>query len=256
MLFDTHMHTTFSTDSQMTLKEAIQKANEINLGISITEHMDLAYPEPLAFLFDVKQYFNAYGQFRNDKVLLGIEIGMRPDCFEENRKISQQYPFDIVIGSVHVIDDIDLYSPDFYQSRTKREVYRKYFEFMLQCLKSYDFIDTLGHIDYICRYARFDDTQIYYKEFYDYIDPILSLVATRGQAMEINTRRLDNVQNLQQLIPIYKRFRELGGRWITIGSDAHKAQDIGKYMKDAMQIAELCQLTPVYFKNRKPVLLS
>lgn len=253
MLFDTHMHTVFSTDSKMELLEAIKRAQELNIGIIITEHMDLSYPEPLAFIFDVNKYFEQYEPFRNDKVLLGIEIGMRQDCLEQNNEIVTNHPLDCVIGSIHVIDNIDLYCSSFYRSRTKKEVYSQYFAYMLECVKKYEFIDTLGHIDYICRYAQYEDTQIDYEEFKDYIDPILTTIITNGKAIEINTRRLNNKANIQKLIPIYKRFKELGGKWVTIGSDAHKVQDIGMYMSDALELARMCKLIPVYFKKRQPV---
>jgi histidinol-phosphatase (PHP family) len=39
---------------------------------------------------------------------------------------------------------------------------------------------------------------------------------------------------------------------VTIGSDAHVPQDIGKYFGVAFAMAEACKLKPVYFKERKP----
>ena len=123
MLFDTHMHTTFSTDSRMTIEEAQARAKELHLGIIVTEHMDLAYPEPEAFTFDVDDYFAAYGPRRSDSLLLGIEIGMREDCVDANRKIIADADFDFVIGSIHVVENIDIYQESFYLTREKEEVY-------------------------------------------------------------------------------------------------------------------------------------
>ena len=154
MLFDSHMHTTFSTDSKMTMEEAVAKGRELNIGITITEHMDIGYPEPMAFIFDVEQYFSEYRKYCSENVLLGIEIGMRADCLEESCHLVESYPFDYVIGSVHVIDNIDLYLSDFYQNRSKQDVYHQYFRTMKQCITCYDGIHSLGHIDYI---ATFDD---------------------------------------------------------------------------------------------------
>lgn len=252
MLFDTHMHTKFSTDSTMMLEDAVAKARELNLGITITEHMDLAYPEPQAFLLDVAGYFREYAGYRNDKLLLGIEIGMRTDCREDNRRIVAAHPFDYVIGSIHVIDNIDIYCENFYHSRSKEEVYGRYFDTMADCLATYEFIDSLGHIDYIARYARYADPEIYYYQFKDSIDRILGILADQGKALEINTRRLDNRERIDNILPIYRRFYELGGRLATIGSDAHKPQDIGKGMNLALQLAEECGLKVVRFKDRNP----
>lgn len=252
MLFDSHMHTRFSTDSKMKIDEAVARAGELGIGIIITEHMDIAYPEPAAFIFDVETYFKEYRKYRNDKVLLGIEIGMRSDCLEENCRLVEEYPFDYVIGSVHVIENIDLYTAEFYQGRTKEEVYQQYFKAMKECVACYDGIHSLGHIDYIARYARFTDPEIYYDEFRECIDEVLAIVADKGKALEINTRRLGNRAAVENIMPIYRRFFELGGRMVTIGSDAHYAKDVGRDLKAGLEIAERSNLKVVNFKEGKP----
>lgn len=252
MLYDTHLHTTFSTDSRMTLAAAVDRGRELGLGLTVTEHMDLDFPKPQAFLFDIDDYFRDYGPHRSDSLLLGIEIGMRPDLVRQNAGLLAGRPFDLVIGSIHLVDGIDIYLEDFYLGRSKEEVFGHYFETMLACLDTYDFIDTLGHIDYITRYARFADPEIYYGEFTDYLDAILSRLALLGKAIEINTRRLASADTVAALLPIYHRFRQLGGRHVTIGSDAHKPADIGNHFSLAFDMAEACGLRPVFFKNRQP----
>ena len=252
MLFDSHMHTRFSTDSKMDIKEAIAKGRELGIGITITEHMDILYPEPQAFIFDAAQYFAEYNQYRSDNVLLGIEIGMRSDCLEENCSLIEAYPFDYVIGSVHVIDSIDIYAPDFYHGKSKQEVYRQYFATMLQCVTCYDGIHSLGHIDYIARYARFADTEVYYSEFKEHIDEILIMLANKGKALEINTKRLGSKEAVEIIMPIYKRFYEVGGRLVTVGSDAHRVEEIGRGLDTGLEIAERSKLKVVYFKEGKP----
>ncbi|WP_425058682.1 Histidinol-phosphatase [Sporomusa carbonis] len=252
MLFDTHIHTRYSSDSDMAAETAVRRAAELGLGIVITEHMDLAIPEPEAFIFDASRYFEDYSKFRSDKVLLGIEAGMRIDCLEDYRKIIGNHPFDYVIGSIHFVDNIDIYQESFYLSRTKREAYGKYFETMLTCLENYDFIDSLGHIDYISRYARYPDPAVHYHEFSDWLDKILKVLAEKDKAMEINTRGLTGPDAVKLLLPIYKRFYELGGRMVTIGSDAHCPEHIGRGLDLALAMAEALNLKVVYFKQRKP----
>lgn len=251
MLFDTHIHTCHSDDSDMAIETAISRAAELGLGLTITEHIDLAHPEPDVPL-DVEQYLKDYAKYRSDTLLLGIEVGMRAECLEDNRHIINHYLFDFVLGSMHFVDNIEIYQETFYRSRTKRDTYRRYFEAMLECLKCYDFIDSLGHIDYIARYARYDDPELYYHEFSDWIDEILKIAVHNGKAMEINTRRLTSPEAAARLVPIYKRFYELGGQMVTIGSDAHKPENIGSNLHLAQDMAEACKLKVVYFKQRKP----
>lgn len=252
MLFDTHMHTRFSTDSTMDIEEAIARGRELDMGIILTEHLDLAYPKPEAFIFDIEDYFRKYSRYRTDRVLLGIEIGMRSELVRENGTVLAEYPFDFVIGSIHVIENIDIYEEHFYLGRSKREVYGQYFSSMLDCLTCYDFIDSLGHIDYIARYARFADPELHYSEFRDYFDQVLALVAAKEKALEINTRRFDRPETAAALLPVYRRFFELGGRLVTIGSDAHTPRDIGKHFPLALEIADRSGLRPVWYDSRQP----
>jgi histidinol-phosphatase (PHP family) len=234
------------------LADAICRSEKLGLGIIVTEHMDLSYPEPESFIFDKEKYFQKYETRRSASVRLGIELGMRPDCLEANRKVVADSRFDYIIGSIHVVNNIDIYDGIFYRHKTKQEIYTTYFDFMLECVKKYDFIHSLGHIDYIARYARFTDPEIYYSEYTEKIDTILKTLAVRDQALEINTRRLKDKTAAQNMKTILKRFAALGGRLVTVGSDAHQTDSIGYLIKEAIHLAEECSLSPVYFKHGKP----
>lgn len=255
MFFDTHLHTEFSSDSRMTLSQARQAAEKNGLGIIVTEHMDLGYPVPDSFVFDVDDYFSGYGPIRGEKVLLGIEIGMTMAQCAEGNAIIAAHPFDFVIGSIHLVDGQDIYQPEFYQGRTKSETYSRYFANMAQCVANYQGIHSLGHVDYICRYARYEDSDIPYAEMSELIDPVLKAAAEREIALEINTRRLDE-RTTPLLLPIYRRFAEVGGKMATIGSDAHRADDVGKGLAEGLALAEAANLQAVYFKDGKPVCMK
>lgn len=250
-MFDSHLHTTFSTDSRMTLEEALSKAKDLQLGLIVTEHMDLKYPKPNDFIFDVDEYFKKYSCYRNEKLLLGIEMGLRPDCVEENKRLHEKYDFDYIIGSVHLVNGIDIYEKEYYEGRPKLEAYEEYFEYMLKCVKLYDFIDSLGHIDYIARYARYSNNEIYYKDYSDIIDEIMKELIKKDIVMELNTRRLLNKETVENLIGIYKRYGELGGKYVTMGSDSHSADTLGHEFAVGGEIAQICGLKIVHFKERK-----
>ncbi|NEZ45963.1 histidinol phosphate phosphatase [Clostridium niameyense] len=250
-MFDTHLHTKFSTDSKMSIDEALKASIENNMGIIITEHMDLAFKSEGKFCFDPKSYFEKYMSYRNENLLLGIELGMEKERVKEAEEIIKNNPFDYVIGSIHTISEMDLYFDKFYDGKTKEESYREYFNHMIYNLGKYDFIDSLAHIDYVARYNKYTDSEIYYEEFSYMIDEVLRILAKKEKSMEINTRRLKDKKALKNLVKIYKRFYELGGKTVTIGSDAHNPSDIGKNFKTAKEIAEFCKLKVVYYKDRK-----
>lgn len=254
-MFDTHLHTTFSCDSKMSSQEAIEHAKQKGLGIIITEHLDLDYPEnPEEFVFDFEEYFTALEPYRNENMLLGVELGLRIDCADKNRQVLKGWPFDEIVGSIHVVDGIDIYRPEFTKSRTKKQSYGRYFEIMLDCVNDFDEFDTLGHVDYICRYAAYEDPEIYLEDFYDEWTSVCQSLIAKEKALELNTRRLASPLSVNTLKPLYKRYHELGGRYITIASDAHRLTDIGANFLTAWQFAEQLDLQPVYFRERKMLL--
>ncbi|NFF96516.1 histidinol phosphate phosphatase [Clostridium sporogenes] len=251
-MFDTHLHTEFSTDSKMTIGEAIKASKDNNLGIIVTEHMDLGLKDENKFCFHVPSYFEQYNKYRSDKLLLGIELGMERELIEEGKEVINSGEFDYVIGSIHLIDKIDLYLDEFYKDKSKGEAFHIYFKNMSYNLAQYDFVDSLGHIDYISRYASYEDPEISYDIFKEDIDEVLKVIVEKEKSMEINTRRLNDKRATTNLVKIYKRFYELGGRTVTLGSDSHNFKDIGNRLSLGKEIADYCNLKIVYYKNRRP----
>lgn len=251
-MFDTHMHTNYSTDSKMTIEEVVDKSVRDNLGVIITEHMDLNYRDKNQFRFNVTDYFNNYEKYKSSKLLLGIEVGMSNKYYSEYERICREYPFDYVIGSLHELYDVDLYEADsIYNNIGKKELYIKYFTEIVSRLDKHNFIDSLGHIDYLSRCAQYDDREMHYEQYSEYIDEVLKTLVDKDISIEINTRRLGEKEALDNLIKIYKRYNELGGKYVTIGSDAHTSENIGKHFKIAAGMAEFCNLKMVYYKNRR-----
>lgn len=250
-MIDSHIHTEFSDDSEMKIQHALKQSRENGIGMTFTEHLDLKFPTGKDIIFDIDKYFNDYEKYRSERLMLGIEIGMQQICLEENREITCKYPFDYVIGSIHAAKGEDIYYPKYYEGKTKKEAFEQYFSSMVDCVKQYDFIDSLGHIDYISRYATYNDKEIHYHEFNEYINEVLKIIVANEKVMEINTRRLGSKEAYNNLINIYKAYSQIGGKYVTIGSDAHHAEDIGNYFTYAIRICEICNLKPVYFKKRK-----
>jgi histidinol-phosphatase (PHP family) len=251
-LFDSHVHTVISTDSKMEILDALNKSEETNTGIVLTEHMDLDFPLKGQFMFDVPEYFSAYSKYRSNSLLLGVELGMKKNVIKDNNALVTSYPFDYVVASIHLVENQDLYYEKYYKNKTKQIAYDTYLKTILENIKAHDFADSLGHIDYICRYARYDDKEIYYNEHSELIDEIFKSIIQNEIALEINTRRFENLQTVKNMLDIYKRYYELGGRIVTVGSDAHKIEAICSNFKYAREIAELCNLKIVYFRERKP----
>ena len=251
MIFDSHMHTRFSADSEMIAADALAKAASLNLGVVFTEHFDYGVEvDGKPFTFDPAAYMSEYKNLRGDKVRLGVEVGLRKSVRVANEDFIAQAAFDLVIGSIHLVDGYDIYYPDFYVGKDKATAYRKYFQQMAEEASVADY-DVLGHIDYICRAAPYDDPEIDYATFMVEIDEVLKIVTDRGKVLELNTRRFDKISAIEELVPVYKRYRALGGRFVTIGSDAHRVSAVGNYFERALRFAHELNLTPVTFCQRR-----
>ena len=251
MIFDSHMHKKFSADSQIAAEAALARAKELNLGVVFTEHFDYGLElNGKAFTFDPAAYMNEYKNLRGENCRLGVEVGMRKFARSANEKFIAAADFDLVIGSLHLVDDFDIYYPEFYADKDKATAYGKYFAQMADEAVACDF-DVLGHIDYICRAATYDNPELDYETFKPAIDAVLKIVVERDKVLELNTRRFGSARAIAELVPVYKKYRALGGRFVTLGSDAHKVDAIGNYFARALDFARELDLTPVTFRERK-----
>ena len=247
MIFDCHTHTKFSADSEMLAEDAINRAKNLNLGIIFTEHFDFDVPGD--FTFNPEKYFAEYKNLRGEKIRLGVEVGLRKSAREINKNFIDSADFDLVIGSIHLVDDFDIYYPEFFVGKDKNTAYKKYFATMIEETAVEDF-DVLGHIDYICRSAPYENPALDYENFKPEIDEVLKIIVEREKILELNTRRLDKKSVLEELLPIYRQYKNFGGKFITIGSDAHKVENVGKNFQAALDFAEELNLTPVTFSRR------
>lgn len=250
-MFDCHIHTRhFSTDADMTIHECLNTLKEKNLGGIITEHIDYGYPNPEEFIFNIDEYFTSFSKYRNDTLKLGIEVGMQSCVTAKNKKLIQSYNFDLVVAAIHMVSGFDIYYEDFYKDKTKEESYNLYFETMLQGIYELADFDVLAHLDYITRYSPYKDKYIYYDIFKKYLDEILDYLIKNDKVLEINTRLFDDQKAISVIEKIVSVYKNMGGKYITMGSDAHIANNIGMYFDTASELANCYDLKPVYFDKR------
>lgn len=270
---DQHTHCNFSTDSEATPEFMIQGAIEKGLThLCLTDHMDLDYPgttkeEPL-FEFSAPDYFAALSPLKEqvrDRLCLGIgiELGLRPGRDDLNRtmhRLLANHPFDFVLGSIHLLEDEDPYYESYWQGRTAKDILIKYFNAMLTCLKEYNNFDSLGHLDYLIRYIpSFCGEKDYtYKEYAEVLDEIFKFLIDKKKALEINTAGL--IKGLPYFHPkleVLKRYLELGGELITIGSDAHSPDKIATEFAKTEKLLRSCDVKGYYvYSNRIPEFVS
>lgn len=261
-MFDNHTHSNFSGDSDMDAESACMKAVEIGLsGLVFTDHVDYDYPDfDENFLIDLDQYFEFFKQLQKNwkgklDIQIGIEMGFQPHVVNEINQTLNKYPFDFIINSVHIIDHLDPYNGQYYKNRTQHESYERYLQEVLRSVNAYDNYDIIGHIGYVARYGNFSDKHLKYNDYADILDQILKAIIDKGKGIEINTSGLRT--DLHSTIPgidIIKKYFELGGEIITIGSDAHRTEHLGHSFKVATEyLKEIGFKYVTHFEHRKPV---
>jgi len=251
MLFDCHLHTTVSPDGRMSAEEAISAARRRGLGCIFTEHVDLGPRGEPFFCADFAIYPEEYLRFKSADVGVGVEMGLIPECVERCREIAAMPELDYVAGAIHVTNGIDIgYDPDSFFAAGEG-VYADHLARMLEMVQACEYIDALAHIDYISRYSPFSEPNVQYGEYADEYDEIFRAALERNTLLELSTRRINDKTALPNLLKLYKRYRELGGRYAVIGSDAHESAAVGHMFDEAAAMLGEIGLTPVYFSNRR-----
>ncbi len=244
MFKDCHVHTKISHDGKSSVSEYIAGASAKGVDeITFTEHYDI-YDGLLTKLhtLDLDVYETEYIRQKDDAALktnFGIEIGLRPDTPEKIRAAAGEKDFDFVIGSSHITNKTDIAMDDsFFDGITQHEAYMRYFSEVFENIKLYgDLFDVYGHIDYVVRYGLYDNKRIVYSEYAEILDKILGELAARGRGIEINTSGIRcGLGSPHPCVEIVKRFKELGGEIVTVGSDAHRLEDLGSYFDTAYGI--------------------
>ena len=132
---------------------------------------------------------------------------------------------------------------------------KQYFDEIIEMLKWGKF-DVLAHLTYPLRYFYSkSNLDIDLDKFKDQIDEILTLAAKKGKALEINTAALRQPLNkLSPEVDIIKRFKELGGKYVSVGSDAHYAEHLSADIDMAYSAALEAGFDSItFFQKRTPM---
>lgn len=263
ILWDCHMHSSFSADSDSPMENMIQKAIENDLsGICFTEHLDPDYPKTpdnIIFSLDIPAYQNTLSTLKEKyqqklDIRFGIELGLQPHLGEGFRNLLDQTPFDFVIGSSHVVHGYDPYYPEYFEGRRECDAYMEYFESILENLSFFSEMDVYGHIDYIVRYGPNKNREYSYGRYQDILEEILNRLISKGVGIELNTGGYHyGLKEPNPCTAVLRRYRQLGGEIITIGSDAHTPDQIAASFDKAAAILQDCGFSYyTVFHNRKP----
>ncbi len=240
-MLDTHTHTLFSFDGKMSAREMVLCAQERGAEYyCITDHFDFDYtfmPEYQSVRqIDVEGYLREILALKQEFPFLriGCELGFSKKAEPLYQKLPFEV-FDYVLNSCHTVGDYDAYNKKYFIGKSKREAYKQYLDNIRASVDADYPFNTISHIGYVRKNAPYEDTALYYEEFSEEIDGILTRIIERDKALEMNAKL-----PAEQFMPekdILQRYYQLGGRKLTFGSDSHSKETIGNKFDLAEKIA-------------------
>lgn len=249
---DSHLHSSFSGDSDTPMEEMVLQGISQKLDtLCFTEHNDFDYPDSPdlrgeVFLLNVDSYLYDLARLKEKyagkiRLLFGVELGLQPQVMRQNAIFAKSHEFDFIIGSTHISHGRDPYYPDFFEGRDDEEAYMEYFESVLENIKKFSNFDVCGHLDYVVRYGRAKDTGYSRQKYGDILDAILRELLDKGKGIELNTGGIKSgMQDFHPCADILRRYRELGGEIVTVGSDSHDAREIAAHFDRAAEVLKAC----------------
>ncbi|MFT9056336.1 MAG: histidinol-phosphatase HisJ family protein [Ethanoligenens sp.] len=260
MLTDLHIHTDNSPDAVHSTTEICISAIEKHIDkIAITDHCEIDRYDEDGYERSVRQSFfdvlKARGVFEGRlEILQGIELGNVMCDTQLAHDVIRTHPYDFVLGSLHHIKGVDDFAFLDYEKNDPKELLSAYYEEMEHMVEWGEF-DVLAHITYPLRYINGEQKKnIDIRGFEEQITRVLKKAIEKGIGLELNTSGLRQAYGL--CMPDFwglSLYRGLGGKTLTIGSDAHTMQDVGANIPEGLQLAKKAGFTyTCVFRARKP----
>lgn len=218
---------------------------------------------------DYQRYFPAIAEMRERwaspahdwwagtlRVKCGIELGMQRHTVESNARLveARADELDFVLLSCHQVDDLEFWNGQYQEGKTPEQVTQAYYEEILACQQAFDGYCVLAHLDAIKRDNKGDERPL--GAYRDVVAAILEHAVGDGKGVEVNTSSvrygLGDWQPCREILALY---HDLGGRIVTVGSDSHKPEHLGSYLRQAADLLRELGFEGVStFDHREPQL--
>jgi histidinol-phosphatase (PHP family) len=231
---DSHLHTVRSPDADAPLDAYAAMALERGIAeLAITDHVDFDPTMP-AYGFasfadrerDVREAAARWAD-RGLAIRFGVEVTYERRYEDEIRGWLRRHPHDYVIGSVHVSATSPYKAGNvasFVRGRSLTGIVAPYFDEVIGAARS-GLFDTIGHLDFVKRYLVPHVMPADLARAPELYEPVLASLIDSGTALEVNASGLRQLPRETYPSPaIVARYRALGGRHVTIGTDAHRTE--------------------------------
>lgn len=225
--------------------------------ICFTEHIDIDFPGGKDFVFDFVDYDTKFAQvksaFPKMNIRKGAEAGLEIKTKDKLLCALSGKSFDFIIGSVHLIGGLDPYGSELWEKYEKQRAFEDYLDECIECAKAFDIYDVFGHLGYVSKFCPHEDALMRYGDYREALDELLRILVQKGKGLEVNTSGIRNTGSAMPETPILKRFFELGGEIVTVGSDAHDDSAVGRAVPETLEILKSIGFNYVCaFDERRP----
>jgi histidinol-phosphatase (PHP family) len=245
-LIDYHVHESHSGDAKKTrVIDIVRAAKARNVNeIAFTTHLVTAGPaEGFGIKAnEIEAYFDEIYAAQEESETL-LRVGLEVDYFpsEERRleSLLSEYPFDFILGSVHVVNGREIASgkdsASFFEGRPLTEAVSEYFEVWKKAVRS-GLFDVMAHPDYFKKHlSLFRSQPLAWRELRPYALDAIQSLADNGVGYEVNTSCMRH--GAGEFFPV-KEFveaaYEIGVKKVTVGSDSHIPETLGYRISDAL----------------------
>lgn len=271
-LVDSHVHIDFDrieSELESYLKEAEKKDIK---EFTVTDHIILpnipfydyvikggkVFLKDRSFLkcslttADIKRYVTILKGKEASNVCLGAEIDYHEHCEDKIRDFLEMHPFDIVLGSLHFLDGHCISRKIEMKSYSNKipvvDIYKKYFTKMRKLAKSRLF-DVISHVDLVRKHSE----PVKFGDYYEEASTLVNDLLENSTGIEVNTSGYAFMNDSYPSTDFLALCKKRGLDKVTIGSDAHKAEDLGQNLEKAIEkLKHVGYDKIVKFKKRKP----
>ncbi len=235
ILIDFHNHSTISPDGHNTPEEMAARAFELGIQhFTLTDHIECERNDNWGYCESADRAFEAYKKLKAEyagrmNIYYGVELGQPAFDLPQAERVLAEHDFDFILGSTHRTRSYDRIDklPD--NAEVRKHCLTEYFEEEL-AVAEWGKISSLSHLTFILRYVSKGTvgaiTDI--SEYYPIIEKIMETIISKDIALEVNSSGIRKGLHVSMPSAEYiERYRRLGGKLITVGSDAHRVEDVG-----------------------------
>lgn len=256
---DYHIHTDFSCDCNIPMSEMCRAAVERGIPeIGFAEHFDLVPEDPCYASFQIEAWWKEIERCRDTfrdalQIRAGLEAGEPHRFGDMIQPLLARFPWDYCMGALHWVGSTTIWDRGYYE-RPEGRAYRDYFRELAQAAEAGGF-EILAHMDVLKRYGVEHYGPYDPRRYESEIRAVLRACAEQDIALEINTSSLRRpIHEVSPDLLVLTWFREEGGRWVTLGSDAHLPEHVGFGLDECAARARTAGFsTLARFEKRIPV---